>query len=223
VSDFAFGQLQSVVGTDAVTRVAGSGAESRSLGIAATVASRAGWNGTVLIASQGSASSALVAVPAAVWKGLPIVIADSNGLSTAQIAGLVSSGAKKFVVVGSSVPAGTVGRLRKAVGTANVKTIAGTTVASTSTKFAAWAVASCGMSWNRLAIASNSNWSHTLTAALSQGRAGSALLLSSPKSLSSPVKSALVAHHRAILRLSFVGKKEIVSTAVRRQVRLAIK
>lgn len=216
-------QLRSVVGTEAVTSVPGSDVKVRSLGIARIVAGRAGWNGTVLVASTGSAASGLIAVPASVWKGLPLVLADAKGLSISQIAALKSAGAKRFVVVSASVPASTVGRLRTAVGTSNVKSISGTSVASTSSRFAAWAISSCGMSWDRISVASRSNWSHTLTAALSQGRLGSVLVLSDPKSLSAPVKDVLVAHDREIRRVSFVGKSDVVSTNVRRQVRLAIK
>ena len=81
VSTTAFAQLQSVVGTAAVTRVPGADDESRSLAVASIVESRPGWNGTVLVVSRGSASAALMAVPASVRKGLPLVLADSKGLS----------------------------------------------------------------------------------------------------------------------------------------------
>jgi hypothetical protein len=221
VSANAVSQIASVVGAGNVTRAEGTTAESRSLAAATVVASRAGWNGTVLIAS-GSAAS-LMAVPASVWKGLPLVVTDSNGLSSAQIAGLKALGAKKFVVVGASVLARTLARLRTAAGKTNVKLIKGTTTASTSATFASWAVSTCGMSWNGLAIASTSNWSHTLTAALSEGRARSVVLMTDHKTLSAPVKSALVTHHRTIRDVNFVGRTSIVSNKVRAQVRLAIK
>jgi len=223
ISSAVESQIASVVGTDTVSRVAGADCTARSIAIAKVLAARQGWNGTVLVGSTSSASSGLMSVPASVWKGLPLVLASSRGLSATQIAELTAAGAKRFVVVGTSVPASTATRLRTAVGTANVRVIAGTSVPSTSAKFAAWEVSALGMHWNNLAISSTSNWTHTPMAALSRGRAGSVLMMSDPLSLSSAVKSALVGHDSAIRHASFVGKSTIVSNAVRRQVRLAIK
>jgi len=223
VSDAAVRQLQSVVGTEAVTRFAGSDPKTRSLAAAEVIAARAGWSGTVLVASRDSASSGLIAIPASVWKGLPLILADSKGLSTAQIARLKAVGAKRFVVVGSAVPATTVSRLKTAVGATNVRLIVSTSAASTSAKFAAWATTSCGMTWDRACIASSWTWSHSLAAALAQGRSRSVLLLSDPTCLSASVRDALITHHRTIRVVNFAGKKEIVTTAVRRQVRLALK
>jgi len=223
VSAYAYGQIQSVVGTDAVSREAGGDSKTRSLEIAKTVGGRPGWDGTVILAATGSSSSTLMAVPASVWKGLPMVLVDSKGLSTAQIRQLVSAGAKRFVAVGPSIPASTLSRVRSIVGSTKVKTILGTSISSTSAKFADWAVSSCGMSWNGVCLASVSNWSHTPMASLTQGRSGSVLLMSDPKSLSSSAKAELVTHHRSIRKMSFAGKSVIMSSTVRGQVRLAIK
>jgi hypothetical protein len=151
------------------------------------------------------------------------VLVDAKGLSTAQIAGLVSKGAKRFVTVGADIPAVTLGKLRAAVGRSNVTTTAGSTIASTSDRFASWATSTLGMTWDGLGVASDSNWSRTPIAALLKGRAGTVLLMSGSKSLSAPVKSALVRHHRSIKHLSFVGTKGFISMKVRGQVRLAIK
>jgi hypothetical protein len=104
-----------------------------------------------------------------------------------------------------------------------VKTISGASIASTSEKFASWATASLGMTWNGVGIASASDWTRTPIAALAKGRARTVLLMSDPKSLSSQVRSALIAHHRAITHASFVGTKAFISMKVRGQVRLAIK
>jgi hypothetical protein len=223
VSEAALGQIRAAAGSATVTRVAPGGVTQGSLDVAASIAARADWNGTVLIVASGSSSSGLIAVPASVWKGLPIVMVDSKGLSTSQIRGLVSRGAKSFVVVGGPIEKTTLGRLRSAVGTKAVMTISAVSVASTSAKFASWATASLGMTWNGAGVASASDWRRTPIVALSQGRARSVLLLTDPKSLSAPVKEALVAHHRAITHVSFVGTTGFVSRKVRGQVRLAIK
>lgn len=221
LSQTAFSQLASVVGTDSISFLEGVDTTARSIGVARTLAGRTGFKGTVIVCAASSA--AMMAIPASVSKGVPIVIVGSRGLTASQVAMLKAAGAKKFAVVGTGVPSLTLSRLRRSVGTTNVRVILGTTIAGTSTSFASWAISTLGLHWNGLAIASKSNWTHTPMAALSRGRADSVVLLTDSLTLSSPVKTSLVVHHRSIRRASFVGSRSIVSNTVRRQVRLAIK
>jgi putative cell wall-binding protein len=221
ISDRSLGQIAAVVGVDGVTRITGSSRAAASLQVAHALARRADWDGTVLV--TGSITGSLMTVPVSVRRNLPLVVTDSKGISAAQVAELTSMGAERFIIVGGGVPASTLARLKSALGASAVKSILGRTIASTSEKFASWSATAYGLTWDGVGIASATNWSRTVMAALSRGRAGSVLLMTDPKKLSSEVKRALVTHHRAIKRASFVGTSSIMSIKVRSQVRLAIK
>jgi len=223
VSSKVMTQISTIVGAANVTRLDGSAAKMRSIAAAKRVAAIPGWDGTVLVCPRGSASTAFAAVPASVFKGYPLLLVDSKGLSPTQVSELTSAGATRFVVVGTGVPTKTVELLRAALGDSHTTTIVGDSVASTSAKFAKWSVTNAGMTWDRLAIASYSDRSHTPIAALMKGRGGNVLLVTSPTSLSRATKNSLNTHNREIRRVDFVGNRAIVPKLVRSQVRLIVK
>lgn len=227
VSETLQAEISSLTGTStAISRLAGVDAKATSLEVAKRArVSYPTWNGTVIVTSKAAWSSALVASPIACYKRYPLVFVNSSsGLSTAELRALKTAGAKKIVVIGGT---GTVsstgyGRMASVFGSSYVSRIAGTNRYDTSARVAKWGVTQ-GLKWNNLGIASGSGIIPSVVQGPARGRSRGVLLLTDPAQLSPEAAGALRVGNTSIRRGYYVGAQDVLSTNVRKQVRLILR
>jgi hypothetical protein len=193
--------------------------------IAAQVAARPGWNGTVIVVSGAAPADAMSVVPLVSAKGIPLILASPHGLSAQEITLLRSLRTKRAVIVGGTkvVPAHVASQLASVVGARNVKRLSGKDQYATAALVAAYGVSNCGLKWNGLGLASSASIANILTGGLAKARVRSVVLLTSGSKLSASASSTLKTHWKAIRKASYLGTTRLVSKSVRAQVRVILR
>jgi len=225
VSGRVFDQAAAIVGAGNVRRVGGTDRFDTATKIAEELAARQTWDGTVIVASGSGFADALAAAPVAVRFDTPLVLAGPKGLSASAETLLRRPGVKEVVVVGggASVSDATYARIRKLAPTAKLGRRSGANRYATASSVASWAVASRGMSWNKLGLASGTTFPDALVGGVAKGRSGSVLLLTDGTRLSAATRTTLVDHGSSIRAASYIGGAGTVTKTVRSEVRTALK
>ena len=135
----------------------------------------------------------------------------SAGVTTAIVLGdarAVSEKSKNAIAAG--VPCTT---LRKA----------GANRYDTAVAVATYGVSSAGLAWDKLALATGTNFPDALAGGVLQGKSASVLLLTPGTSLNATVAATLSANKATIHEVRFLGDTNAVSAAVRAQVANVLK
>lgn len=225
VSQTTRSQIESIVGTRAVTRIDGSGARSTALAVVAARARRGGWNGTVVVVSSTKWAGAMTASSVVSARSYPLVLVGKTGLTKTELSRLKSAGMKRAIVVGDtkSVSSKTSKQLQRALGKKKVVRIAGKNRYDTSVQFASWAVKKESMRWNRLGIVSGDDYRQALLAGVVKGRTKSVVLLTGKKSLSSSTANGLKRVQSKVRAADFMGSTKTISKKTRKQTRMVVR
>lgn len=229
VSPAVIAQLEDVVGAGNVTRIGGKDRyETSSMVASATVAALAEagrpFDGTAFVATGVNFPDAMSAAPISASRGWPIVLTTPSTLSSVASDTISGIGADRVVVLGSTgaVSAAVDFQLESIVGEGNVMRIAGDTRYDTALAVAAFGVEN-GLEYDGLAVCSGVGFADALSGGVVQGRRGSVVLLTSPKSLPSAVSALLHAERRNILTYYVLGGEKAISLEVRAAVASALK
>lgn len=208
-----------------VIRVAGPDRYETSGLIAELIAAKAGWDGTLFVASGGGFADALAASPVAASSSLPTLLSGPAGLSAANLDRIGKLGAKRVVIVGgpASVPAIVEAQVASIVGTSSVQRIWGDNRYSTAVAIASFGVDQYGLEWNGTGVASGSAFADAMVGGVMKGRQGSVLLLSYGQSLSAPTASLLAARRTEIRSAQYIGGPATITKTVRGQVRTILR
>jgi len=225
VSAHVFDQAAAMVGAENVRRIGGIDRYATATNIAEELTTRPTWDGTVIVASGSGFADALAAAPVAVKYDTPLVLSGPKGLSAAAQAVLQKPGVKEVVVVGgsASVSDATYASIAKLAPTATRRRLSGLNRYSTASSVASWAVASRGMAWNGLGVASGTTFPDALVGGIAKGRSGSVLLLTDGAHLSPATRTTLIARGASIRAASYIGGTGSVTKTVRSEVRTALK
>jgi len=215
--------LKRELGPANVRRLAGSNRIATAELIARATVARLGgaYDGTVFVATAGNFPDALAASPLAAARGWPILLAQPGGLTGSTRETMNAIGAEKALVLGGTavVSASTEAWLRSALGTADVKRLAGSTRYATAAAVAGYGVSSAGLAYDDFALATGENFPDALAGGVLQGRRGSIMLLTTPGALQGSVSALLAAHKAEIDSARFLGGSGALGIAPREQVR----
>ena len=107
--------------------------------------------------------------------------------------------------------------------TTGILRLAGANRYDTAVAVASYGVTNAGLSWDRLALATGTNFPDALAGGVLQGRHGSVLLLTPGTSLNATVAGVLTANKATIHEVRFLGDTNAISQGVRTAVANALK
>ncbi|MDP2233554.1 MAG: cell wall-binding repeat-containing protein, partial [Actinomycetota bacterium] len=213
--------LKLQLGTADVTRIAGAGRYETADKIAAKVIELAGasFDGTAFVATGAKFPDALGAAPLAAANAWPLYLANpTTGLSSATKSAM--DGVDTVLVLGGTAVVSPAAEtyLNTTYGDANVTRLAGADRYETAVKVATWGVDHAGLGWNRVAIATGTNFPDALAGGVLQGRVGSVMLLTKSDALNTYTSAALSTHKADIATVTFFGGLGALPQVVRDQV-----
>ncbi|HZL06970.1 MAG TPA: cell wall-binding repeat-containing protein, partial [Coriobacteriia bacterium] len=218
VSAAVAGQIDVITGVS-VERIAGPNRyDTANIVAARTIAimrAGAGYDGTAFVATGMNFPDALGASPLAARQGWPIYLANpAQGANAGLVSVMRAAGVTEVIVLGdTNVVASSVESALSSLGP--VTRLAGANRYDTAVTVASYGVANAGLAWNRLAIATGTNFPDALAGGVLQGTSGSVLLLTPTASLNDGVAAVLRANKAAIFEVRFLGSTAAVSAAVR--------
>ncbi len=217
--------LKTQLGAGDVRRISGSNRYATADAIAEEVIALAGpgYDGTAFVATGAKFPDALGAAPLAAANAWPLFLADPvTGLSAGTKAAM--TGVDEVLVLGGTavVSTGVETYLNTEYGDANVERISGASRYETAAKIADWGVANAGLGWNRVAIATGTNFPDALAGGVLQGQVGSVMLLTTPDKLDAYPAAALTANKAEITTVTFFGGTGALPQVVRDQVGAAL-
>jgi|GEM_PF-1820053 len=217
--------LKTALGAGNVERIGGSDRYGTANLVATRVIAElgAGYDGKAFVATGGNFPDALAAAPLAASKNWPLYLAHpAAGLTPATRAAM--AGVESALILGGTgvVSPAVESYLVSTYGAGNVTRLAGPNRYATAVAVATYGVNSAGLSWDRAGIATGENFPDALAGGVTQGQAGSVMLLSHTQILSPETRAALVAHKAEIDSVSFYGGPGAVSQAVRDAVAAAL-
>jgi putative cell wall-binding protein len=214
--------LKAELGSSNVTRLAGDSRYSTARVIAArtvdVLEAAGGYDGTCFIATGTSFPDALGASPLAAAKGWPIYLVNpAVALDTATKSALASDGVHYPIILGSAsaIPTRIETALNGIYGAPNVERLFGTNRYSTAVAVATYGVVNAGLGWDKLALATGTNFPDALAGGVLQGKDGSIMLLTPGTSLEISVRAVLIANKATIDEVRYLGSISAVSAAVR--------
>jgi len=183
-----------------------------------------GYDGTAFVATGRNFPDALGASPIAAAKGWPLYLVDPvAGLTPELQAALSGDSVTDVIALGGTVvvPASVLSDIASATG-ASTERWAGSDRYDTARIVATHGVDDCGLTWDKVALATGANFPDALSGGALQGRDGSVMLLTSSTSLYPGVASTLSANKASIHEVRFLGGTSAISDAVRAAVVTAL-
>ena len=215
VSNAVESALKAKLGNANVERLAGDNRYETANKVAARVITLAGpgFAGDAFIATGANFPDSLAASPLAVAGKRPLYLVPTTATSVSALPGVV----ERVAILGSAsaVNANIEASLKTKLGSSNVVRLGGNNRYETAVLIASYGVDNAGLSWDGVAIATGANFPDALGGGVLQGKTGSVMLLSDPKTLSSATRSALVAHASGIHEVRYFGSTAAVTQAVR--------
>lgn len=210
--------LKNRLGTVNVSRIAGSNRYQTADRIAERVIQLRGasFDGHAFVATGADFPDALAAAPLAASRVWPLYLADPRaGLSADTKAAM--AGVSNVIILGgtSAVTEGTEVYLEGRFTDARVDRIAGSNRYQTAAKVATHGVGVAGLAWERVGIATGTNYPDALAGGVLQGKVGAVMLLTRPDVLSPEASAVLKANKGAIDTVTFFGGSGAVSADVR--------
>lgn len=210
VSAAVASQLESLIGTGRVSRIAGANRyETASLVASEVIAAQgAGYDGTAFLATGGNFADALSASAVAAARGWPIYLCPSAGLTKADILSMKAHGVTKMVMLGSMnvVGYGTEARLDSALTTACVGRLKGANRYETCAAIANWAVNTKRIfAWSDFALTTGQSFPDGLSASVLQGKLRSPVLLTPTWTLAPETSRLLKTNSPSIRKFRYVG------------------
>jgi putative cell wall-binding protein/5-hydroxyisourate hydrolase-like protein (transthyretin family) len=213
--------LRTELGKGNVRRIAGSNRYATADAVAKEVISKQGssYDGYAFVATGGNFPDALAAAPLSAARGWPLFLASpKTGLSAATQTAM--AGVNKVAILGGTgaVPSVVEGQLKSRYD----RRLQGTNRYATAAKVAEHGVTK-GMKWDGVGIATGDNFPDALSGGAMLGKKETVLLLTAPKSLSAPTRTALEANADKLKTIHYLGGTSAVSTATRTEVRTAVR
>lgn len=207
--------LKAKLGSSNVERLSGDNRYATANAVAARVITLAGagFGGDAFIATGANFPDSLAASPIAAAGMRPLYLVAPTATSAPALPGAVV----RVAILGSTgaVNANVESSLKTKLGDANVVRLGGASRYDTAVLIATYGVDEAGLSWDGVAIATGTNFPDALGGGVLQGKTGSVMLLTDPKALSTPTRTALVAHAAGIYEVRYFGSVSAVSQAVR--------
>ena len=221
--------LKTRLGAANVERLAGAGRYDTARLIAAktvdVLEAGPGFNGTAFLATGLNFPDALGASPLAAANGWPIYLVNpATGADATLVAAMKADGVNDVLVLGG--PTVVSEKVRTDVAAklpASTQRLSGDNRYDTARVVAGFGVAEAGLGWDKLAIATGTNFPDALAGGVLQGKSGSVMLLTPSTSLNSGVASTLSANKLTIHEVRFLGGTSAVSQKVRDAVGSALK
>ncbi len=210
--------LKSLLGQENVERIAGRNRYETAERIARRVISlqEGAYDGRAFVATGGDFPDALAAAPLAAARGWPLYLAaPGTGLSAATRTAM--DGVDRVVILGgtSAVSEATQRSLEGGLGAASVARVAGGNRYQTAARVAAFGVEEAGLAWERVGIATGTNYPDALAGGVLQGSVGSVMVLTRPDRLSPEAESVLSGNRGAIDTVTFFGGPNALTLDVR--------
>ncbi len=207
--------LKTKLGTNNVIRLQGSNRYQTADRVAAEtirVLNTSGtYTGDAFVATGANFPDALGASPIAAAQGMPVFLADP----TRSTVPLPASVKRVWITGGTAaVSAPTETSLKRSLGTANVKRLAGGNRFDTAARVAAFGVGR-GMSWEGVGITTGMNFPDALAAGPALGSRGAVMLLTDTNAVPQHTSTALSANKTKISRVTFFGGDAAVPPGVR--------
>jgi putative cell wall-binding protein len=183
----------------------------------------AGFDGTAFIATGLNFPDALGASPLAAAHGWPIYLSNpAQGDNATLISQMDAKGVTRALVLGGSnvVASSIETKARATLGQAT--RLAGDDRYKTAVAVAKYGV-SVGLSWDKLAIATGTNFPDALSGGALQGKNGSVMLLTPGTKLNADVRTTLISNKASVLEVRFLGGLSAVSQSVRTDVTTSLK
>jgi putative cell wall-binding protein len=184
----------------------------------------ASFDGTAFIATGMNFPDALGASPLSAAKGWPIYLSNpARGDNATLISQMDAKGVTRALVLGGTnvVDSSIETKARSVLGSAT--RLKGDNRYQTALAVATFGVNSAGLGWNKLAIATGTNFPDALAGGVLQGRDGSVMLLTPGTVLNSDVRTTLAANKATIFEVRYLGSTDAVNAAVRTAVQQALK
>jgi putative cell wall-binding protein len=209
-----------------VERIAGSDRyeTARKVAARAIAAQGAAYDGTAFVATGQNFPDALGASPLSAARGWPIYLVGPTGLDRATTDAMRLAGVESTIILGSTdaVPEPVYRDLAQAL-SGEVLRLAGPDRYSTALAVADFGVAQAGLVWDRVAVATGSNFPDALAGGVLQGGCGSVMVLTPPTSLNGGVRTRLSALRMSVDEVRLLGAASAVSDAVRDQAIAALR
>lgn len=221
VSATVAGTLTKLPGVVSVRRIAGADRYATANLIADNTRAALGsaWDRGAFVATGATFPDALGASPIAAASGWPIYLArPGTTADTAVVGAMRADGVKRVAVLGGTgaVSPATFSAIRAGIDAAALR-VSGLNRYETALRVAEYGVSSHGLVWDGLALTTGENFPDALAGGVMQGRAGSVMLLTTPRALHAQVRDALLAHRANISSVSFLGGTGAVSIGTRSQ------
>ena len=218
--------LEGIVGAGKVDRIWGADRYETAEKVALRTIALLGtsYDGTAFVATGGNFPDALGASPLAAANGWPLLLVHpTTGLSDGTVAALAE--VDEVVILGGEavVKPETEEYLIGMYGEDGVTRIAGLDRYDTAARVAGFGVSNAGLGWNRVAIATGTNFPDALAGGVLQGKVGSVMLLTRPTALDPYTRAALVANKSHITTVTFFGGTGALPQPVRDAVTDALK
>ena len=180
------------------------------------------YDGTAFVATGANFPDALAASPLAAANGWPIYLARPTGIDDATLGAMESAGVTDLLVLGSdsAVSKAVYSRLDADFDVARLE---GANRYATARRIAEYGVASAGLSWRSVAIATGQNFPDALSGGVLQSRDGGVLLLTPSNVIAPECQAVLTANKAAIREVRYLGSDLALSAAVRRSVEAALR
>lgn len=217
VSSAVEGALKAELGSGAgiVDRIAGSDRYDTANRVARRVIDGLGaeYDGTAFVATGGNFPDALAAAPLAAARKWPLFLSHpTRGISAATKTAM--AGVSDVIILGgtAAVSSAVETDLKTTFGTTR---IAGSTRYDTAAKLAAYGVDHAGLIWNRVGVATGTNYPDALAGGVLQGKAGTVMLLTPSTTLCTEAGMTLLTERALIDTVTFFGGTAAVSQATR--------
>lgn len=179
------------------------------------------WDGSALFATGAAHFDALAGSPLAAAKVWPVFLVDPSASAITPGAKAALDGIDKSIILGGQVAVSN--EIAGALAASSlVKRLAGDSWADTAAAIAQYGVSYCGLSWDRVALATGEAPFDALVGGVLQAHNGSVMLLTESDVLSAAAESKLAANSDSINSITYLGGSVALSQAVRDAAELAI-
>jgi putative cell wall-binding protein len=220
VSSAVENALKAKLGHANVVRIAGTNRyETARLIAAETVRilkAGSGYDGTALVATGANFPDALGASPIAAAKGWPLYLINPTGVDSGLITAMKAAGVTRiFSLGGTSVVSLRVESELRAKVPCTTQRLAGGNRYDTARVIATYGVDNLGLTWDKVAIATGTNFPDALAGGVLQGKSNSVMLLTPTAVLDPGVAATLAANKARIREVRFLGGPSAISNTVR--------
>jgi len=182
-------------------------------------------SGRVMVATGQNFPDALAGAPLAAYAGTPILLVTKDVIPSATLDFLESNTPDSVIVLGGTgaVSADISAEIEDIIGRPGaVERLDGANRYETAAEIAQYGVDSYGMSWDRVALATGTNFPDALAGGAAQGLRGSVVLLTRSTTLEAAPRVKLEDNAGEILEVRFFGGLSAISQTVRDAVMQAI-